>query len=94
MTIAREVITMSKNMTNKIPSKEVKYFFVLNTWDDNTKEEIRKALNENQWVHLGSSCIGHTRAEMVEQAGGEWLHSEFPNIKQGVDDCGWKCYRL
>ena len=72
----------------------VKRFYVLNTWDDETKDKIRLALDQGDWVHLGCSSIGRTRAEMTERDGIEWLMSEFPNLRRGVDKFGDKCFKL
>lgn len=80
-------------MKHKVIST-VECFYVLNTWDDKTKDKIRRALDNGDWVHLGCSAIGHTRAEMTVREGIEWLMSEFPNLISGVDNLGGKCFKL
>lgn len=41
--------------------------------DHKLQKEIRDALNEGYAVSVGTSCIGHTRAEMVEYQKKEFL---------------------
>ena len=58
---------------------DIKRFYVLNTWDEETKKRVRACLENGGKVHLSSSCIGHTRAYMVECNAREWLRDEYKN---------------
>lgn len=65
----------------KMNDNECRSVFTLNTWTDSKKEEARSLLKAGFWVHLGSSCIGHTMARIVENSGVKWVEEEF---KDGV----------
>lgn len=71
--------------------RDVRDFWALNTWDNNTKAAIRKVLEDGLWVYLGSTATGHTM-----QDGLDWLESEYCGILQyGKDDMfGWTVVRL
>ena len=68
----------------KIREEDIERVYTLNTWTDDKKEEVRKALETGKWVYLGSTAIGHTRAEMTERAGLKWLEEEYGNVIQMV----------
>ena len=80
----------------KINSKDIKSFYVLNTWDDETKKKVRAALETGAWVQLGSSALGHTRAWMTEQDGLNWVKAEYGETLQFAVDAlfGRECFRL
>ena len=82
--------------TRQINDNDIKRFYVLNTWDDETKQKIRDALETGVWVHLGSTAIGHTRAEITEWEGLNWLKNEFGDVLQVVQREGYGeiCSRL
>lgn len=41
------------------------------------KDAVKAVLDAGQAVYIGASCIGHTRAQMVESAGSKYLKDEF-----------------
>ena len=64
----------------KLNREDCRSVFTLNTWTEDKKQEVRDYLEEGYWVHLGSSCIGHTLAHMVERDGIKWVEEEFAGI--------------
>lgn len=44
--------------------------------DKQAQEKAREALNAGNAVHIDSTCIGHTRAEMVKHQGSVFLRCE------------------
>ena len=51
--------------------------YVLNTWTDTGKQEVREKLEAGLYVHLGCSATGHTLSQMVESAGFRWTREEY-----------------
>lgn len=75
--------------TRKMDETMCKAVYTLNTWTDDKKAEVRKYLENGDWVHLGASCTGHTLARMVESAGIKWVQDEYgDNIQIAVRE-GW-----
>ena len=64
----------------KMNDADCRTVYTLNTWTDEKKAEARSYLEDGYWVRFGSSCIGHTRAKMVERDGLEWAKEEFTGI--------------
>ena len=46
-----------------------------NYLDENDEKKIMDALNSGKAVNVGSACIGHTRAAMVEMQAIQFLES-------------------
>lgn len=82
--------------TRKINDQDIRRFYELNTWRDETKSKVRAALEKGVWVHLGSTASGHTRAAMTEMDGLNWLKSEYGDVLQIAEREGWGeiCARL
>ena len=55
--------------TRKLYSDECKCIYTLNTWTNEHVEEAKKWLDQGYYVHFGSTAIGHTMANMVENQG-------------------------
>ena len=68
---------------------ECRSVFTLNTWTEDKKNTVREYLKQGCWVHLGSSCLGHTLARMVEYDGLEWMKKEFGKRLTIAKRSGW-----
>lgn len=66
--------------------------YTLNTWTDAKKAEVRKFLEDGYFVYMGSDCIGHTLAHMVEMAGIRWVVEEYGNSVMIRKRKGWGDY--
>lgn len=66
--------------------------YTLNTWTEEKKAKVRKFLEEGFFVYMGSDCIGHTLAEMVEMAGIRWVVEEYGNAVMIRKRKGWGDY--
>ena len=73
----------------KMNDSECKSVYTLNTWSDHKKEEVRALLKQGYWVHLGSSCIGHTMARFVEADGIKWVEEEYGDSVDVALRDGW-----
>ena len=62
-----------------------------NYFSENCKQEALKAIEQGYWVYFSADCIGHTRAEMFERDGREFLIEKYgeENLQIAVED-GWK----
>lgn len=74
---------------NFLSDMDCKSVFTLNTWTEDKKASVRDFLERGYWVHLGSSCIGHTMAAMVERDGIRWLQEEYGDRVEVVQRDGW-----
>ena len=79
----------------KMADEDCKSVYTLNTWTDDVKAEARKYLEEGYWVRFGSTCIGHTSAEIVEHAGWKWVREEYgeENIQEAKRE-GWSYWYI
>ena len=79
----------------KMDESQCKEIYTLNTWTDELKAQARKYLEDGYWVHFGSSCIGHTMAEIVENAGMRWVREEYgeSNVQEAKRD-GWSYWYI
>lgn len=75
--------------SKKMHEENCKGVYTLNTWTDEKKAEARALLEQGYWVHFGSSCIGHTLAQMVESDGIRWARSEYGDALQVAQREGW-----
>ena len=57
--------------------------------DKQAQEKAREALNAGNAVHIGSTCIGHTRAAMVEHQGSVFLRCEGANEVEAPENERW-----
>ncbi len=60
--------------------------FNCNYISDRIKEDVAKALKDGKAVHIGTSCIGHTRAAMIAYEA-EKLYKELGAHK--IDDSNY-----
>ena len=74
----------------KMHDEDCKTVYALNTWTEELKTEARELLEKGYWVRFGSTCIGHTRAAMVEADGRAWVREEFgeSNVQEAQRE-GW-----
>ena len=75
--------------TRIIEKDQIKSVYVLNTWNKETLEEAYQYLDNGYYVHFGSSCIGHTMAEIVEHDGIDLAKSKYGDRAEVVRRDGW-----
>lgn len=64
-----------------------RFVYTLNTWTEDKKDEVRKYLEEGYFVHMGSNCLGHSKAQAVAYDGLRWVVEEYGrNVMIREDD--------
>ncbi len=57
--------------------------------DSNARNNAMTSLAEGNAVHIGSSCVGHTRAAMVKQQGIDFLREQGAHEVEAPESERW-----
>lgn len=66
-----------------------------NYLDDESKAKAREALESGKTIHFCATCIGHTRAQILEAGGANYIKSLYGKDRvEEIYEDGYFYYRL
>lgn len=81
---------------NRIVNKADVRCISSNVWNEKCEEETDKYLEEGLWVCFVADCIGHTRAQIFENNGVDYITNKYGEywLQAAESELGTRHYRL